>query len=142
MFKCYHCGHEFDEPTNECNMPVDPNDERAGCPNCGSPDFELVGTCIECGAAKVDENLFNGMCIDCIRHAAYDVRKTMDYGNDRKEAVELNGVLAFALSTVQIEAILTNWLMTNGDIEAEGFKFATDDIYDFSDWLVEHREDG
>ena len=89
---------------------------------------------------KCKESLVNGMCIDCTKEAAHDMRTAFDYGADRTEVVELNGVLATAFSKVQIEAILTNYLMNNGDFAAECKRFALDDKFDFADWLSERRK--
>jgi hypothetical protein len=139
MYICLHCGHEFDEIDRKHY------DHGTGvweeyCPNCGSEDFEEASECVECGAVKCADNLINGMCEDCINIAAEDMRQAYEYGADRTEVVEINGVLAMAFSKVQIEAILTNYLMNNGDFAAECKRFALDDKYDFTDWLSERRK--
>ena len=138
MYICLHCGHEFDDPKKDYDRGTGHWDEE--CPNCGSEDFEEAAECVECGAVKCSDNLINGMCADCINIAAEDMRQAYEYGADRTDVVELNGVLAMAFSKVQIEAILTNYLMNNGDFAAECKRFALDDEYDFTDWLAERRK--
>ena len=40
MYYCNCCGETFYHPTNRYNRVVDRWDEDAGCPFCGSEDFE------------------------------------------------------------------------------------------------------
>lgn len=140
MYICLHCGHKFTNATNRYNRIVNRWEDDAECPNCGSEDFEEAEECVECGALKGADNLIHGMCDDCINIAAEDMRQAYEYGADRTEVVEINGVLAMAFSKVQIEAILMNHLMNNGDFAAECKKFALDDKFDFTDWLAERRK--
>lgn len=141
MWYCLHCGHEFEEPVNRYNKRwSDSDDSEQTCPNCGSHDIEEGEECVECGAVKSPENLILGWCADCLNQAAEDMRTAYEYGAEHTEVVELNGVLASAFSKVQIEAILTNYLMNNGDFGKECKDFALDDKYDFADWLNERRE--
>ena len=141
MYICIHCGHEFDEPTNRYNKRwSDSDDSEPCCPNCGSPDIEEAEECSECGRMHAEESIINGMCADCVKKAANDVRLAYQYGAERTEMIELNGVLATALTRVQIEAILEHYLITNGDLENECFRFATDDEYDFVEFLKEREQ--
>ena len=140
MFICLHCGHQFTNPTNRYNKAINRWEDDAECPNCGSEDFEEAEECVECGALKCADYLINGMCEDCIKEAAHDMRTVFEYAQDNTELVEINGVLSNALTKVQIEAILTNYLMNNGDLSAECYRFAMDDPDIFSDWLAERRK--
>lgn len=140
MYICLHCGHKFTNATNRYNRIVNRWEDDAECPNCGSEDFEEAEECVECGALKMSDNLIHGMCDDCINIAAEDMRQAYEYGADRTEVVEINGVLVMAFSKVQIEAILMNHLMNNGDFAAECKKFALDDKFDFTEWLAERRK--
>lgn len=141
MWYCLHCGASFDEPTNRYNKRwTDTDDSEPYCPNCESVDVEEGEPCVECGAVKAADFLINGMCEDCINESAEDMRLAFMYGADRTECVELNGVLAMAFSPVQIEAILTNYIMNNGDMAKECKTFCLDDKYDFTDWLAERRK--
>lgn len=138
MFICMHCGHVFDEPRKEYDKDTGHWDEW--CPNCGSEDFEETAECCECGRLHAEGSMINGMCADCVKKAANDVRLCYQYGAARTEMIELNGVLATALTRVQIEAILEHYLITNGDLENECFRFATDDEYDFVEFLKEREQ--
>lgn len=139
MYICLHCGHTFDEIDRKHY------DRSTGvweeyCPNCGSEDFEEAEECVECGAVKSADYLMNGWCEDCIRSAADDMRTAYEYGNDRTCGLELNGVLYRAFSRIQIEAILENWLMINGDLAKECREFALDDTDDFTNWLNRRKK--
>lgn len=139
MYICLHCGHTFAEIDRKHYDPSTGVWEEY-CPNCGSEDFEEADECVECGAVKSADYLINGLCEDCIKSAAEDMRLVYQYGSARTAVIELNGVLARAFTRVQIEAILENWLMTNGDFGKECFQFATDDEGDFAEWLKEENK--
>lgn len=137
---CLHCGHRFTNPTNRYNKAINRWEDDAECPNCGSEDFEDAEACSECGTEHLEENLIHGLCEECIKKAARDVRTGVKYGADRTTPVEINGVLAAAYSTEEINAILLNHIMNNGDLGFWARQFATDDKYDFSYWLSERRD--
>lgn len=139
FFVCLHCGHEFswEELKRTYDRGTGHYDDE--CPNCGSEDIEEAESCVECGAVKSKDSLINGICAGCIKEAADDMRLAYQYGAERTSVIELNGVLARAFTRVQIEAILENWLMVNGDFGKECFQFATDDEGDFAEWLNEKR---
>lgn len=139
MYVCMDCHHEFDRPKKTHNGGYY-EEEWYECPDCGSTDYEELAECSECGAEKIKDHLINGMCEDCINEAASDMRKVYEYGADRTQCVEMNGVLARAFTRVQIDAILTNWLMANGDFGKEAKEYALDDTDDFSMWLNERRK--
>ena len=140
FFVCLHCGHEFswEELKRTYDRGTGHYDDE--CPSCGSEDIEEAESCVECGAVKSKDSLINGICAGCIKEAAEDMRLAYQYGADRTSVIELNGVLAMAFTRVQIEAILENWLMTNGDFGKECFQFATDDEGDFAEWLKEEKK--
>lgn len=138
MYICLHCGHTFETPVKYMyNTAVKMWDEDASCPNCGSEDFEEAAECRECGALRSADSLIDGLCEGCLQEAASDLEKAYEYGNERKQAVEVNGILARAFTATQIEDILTGWLMNNGDFEKEFHDFALDDWHDFAEWLKE-----
>ena len=140
FFVCLHCGHEFswEELKRTYDRGTGHYDDE--CPNCGSEDIEEAESCVECGAVKSKDSLINGICAGCIKEAADDMRLAYQYGAERTSVIELNGVLAMAFTRVQIEAILENWLMVNGDFGKECFQFATDDEGDFAEWLKEEND--
>ena len=134
MYICLHCGHEFEKPNTTHNGGYW-EEEWNECPNCGSEDFEEAAECVECGAVKSVDYLVNGWCEDCLNIAAEDYKTVFEYGADRTQVVELNGVLAREYSRTEIEAILLNHLMNNGNLKKATKDFAFDDKPDFAEWM-------
>lgn len=124
---CIHCGHHFEEIDRKHY------DRAAGvweeyCPNCGSEDFEEAVHCIKCDEFVPEDNMVGSICKGCLEKRIND-EEALAYGNDRKEAVELNGFLAYIFSASEIEYILKANI-------PKGYarRYITDDIYDFSEW--------
>ena len=137
-YVCIHCGHHFTEPHNRYNRRWSDSDESEQyCPNCGSEDFEEAGHCIKCDEDFPLEQMVVSICRGCVEKAqTFD--NALRYGADRKESVEINGFLAWAFTTSDIEEILTNVLRIEAGHEVgkeDAHKYLSDDIYDFSEWL-------
>lgn len=140
MYVCIHCGHEFDEPSNRYNTRwSDSDDSEPCCPNCGSPDIEEAEKCIECGAVKPEGETIFGFCEDCLDRAADDFDTVQAYGADRTEAVEINGLYAWAMSKDEIELACLSWMMAHRDPKKDARAFALDDKYDYAGWLKERK---
>ncbi len=120
---CIHCGHHFEEHYDPAT-----GTWEEYCPNCGSEDFEEAGHCIKCDEFFPLDKMVGSICRDCLEKRMND-DTALAYGNDRKEAVELNGFLAYIFSASEIDEILKA-NMPKGYAR----KYITDDIYDFSEW--------
>ena len=140
MYKCLHCGYEFDQPTNRYNLTVKQHDEEGFCPNCGSVDFEEAEQCDICGEWHAADYLRGGVCEKCRERD--DPREAYAYGSARKSCVELNGFLAYAYSAQEIEAALWQDLMSSRPALVKEYanKYITDDIGDFAEWLKEEKQ--
>lgn len=72
MNRCFNCGHIFtDEETavweERHGLERGPYEKFCGCPVCKG-DFETdVGICDCCGEAFSEDDLYNGLCIDCLK---------------------------------------------------------------------------
>lgn len=141
MFKCMHCGHEFDEPTNRYNRSITRPDEDGFCPNCGSDFFEEAEQCELCGEWHEVGYLHCGICEKCA--ARDDFREAYAYGAARKSCVELNGFLAYAYSAQEIEGMLWQDLISSRPslVKEYANRFMTDDTGDFIDWYKEEHKD-
>jgi len=99
---------------------------------------EMV-TCPICEQEVPDEQCIWGVCDKCLAEAeTFDT--AMDYGNDRKVAIEINGYLAYEFSADEIEEILKRELalfLLTGCMDYHGY--LTDDSSDFADWLKEQK---
>lgn len=71
MFKCYECGHIFDEGEearwqesrgefwgSECY------EELTGCPLCGE-NYDFTTPCEVCGSEHFEDELEDGLCEEC-----------------------------------------------------------------------------
>lgn len=138
MYKCLHCGHEFEE--------IDRRHYDRGtgvweeyCPNCGSEDFEECFKCAVCDENFVEEEMIGcHVCKDCLDKSVTFVN-ALRYGKERTESVEINGFLAWCFSPEQIESILLKNLQTESQDWRQRMtrEFCTDDKYDFADFLSE-----
>lgn len=140
MFKCMHCGHEFEEIDRKHY------DNSTGvweeyCPNCGSEDIEEAAQCEICGDWHAADYLHCGVCEKCAE--LDDPREAYAYGSARKSCVELNGFLAYSYSAQEIEAALWKDLMSSRPslVKEYANKFITDDLGDFAEWYKEEHKD-
>ena len=64
MYKCLECGHIFDE--GEARSWTESWGESfTGCPCCGGA-FERTTYCTNCDGEFLDEELYDGWCIECL----------------------------------------------------------------------------
>jgi len=99
---------------------------------------EMV-TCPICEQEVPDDECWYGACDKCLMKAE-TFENALDYGNDRKVAVEINGYLAYEFSADEIEEILKRELALcrlTGCTDYHGY--LTDDSSDFADWLIERN---
>ncbi len=71
MFRCESCGHLFEEgeqavweETHGLDSP--PYETWSGCPVCKG-DYEEVHQCRDCGDWHSDDELYDGLCENCLR---------------------------------------------------------------------------
>lgn len=137
MYICIHCGHHFDEPHNRYNRRwSDSDDSQQYCPNCGSEDFEEAGYCEKCDDYFPTGDVVGCYCKKCIVKAQ-TLNRAMKYGADRKEAIEINGLLAWSFSATEIEEMLLRHFMNTSENWQKRMveEYCSDDLTDFSDWL-------
>ena len=71
MYRCCECGNLFEEgeqavweETHGLDSP--PYEKWSGCPVCKG-DYEEVHQCKECGDWHSDDELYDGLCANCLR---------------------------------------------------------------------------
>lgn len=65
MYICEECGEVFEVPINW----VEPHgEELSGCPYCKGAYVEVI-ECSLCGDYHRDEDLYDGICIECIKNS-------------------------------------------------------------------------
>ena len=141
MYKCMHCGHDFEKPKITHNGGYW-EEEWAECPNCGSEDYEEYENCLECGAQKIPEALTHGFCKDCIETMEDEFQLVYDYGEQERAMVAGNGIFDYAFSADEINLALMYWLMNKRDPKKEARRFAKKNENDFTYFLKERKENG
>lgn len=135
MWICNDCGAVFENPREYYEH--DTGYHEIDCPHCGSGDIDEAKRCSGCDEWVNEKNLVNGLCPACIERHASDYETVKAYGADRKEAVEINGFLAWAFTPTEIEEILERELKNSGNTKGYAHTFATDDTDDLTNWLNE-----
>lgn len=87
MFRCENCGKTFETMahyTESNGFPHPPFEEWDGCPFCGESRPTEVETCDGCGETVDVDDLYYGLCADCLRErCTYD--SALGYLQDRDE---------------------------------------------------------
>lgn len=126
---------------NEDNPMVMGGDGITAARSAELDEPEMV-VCDLCGEEVPDEECLWGVCDSCLAKAE-TFGNAMDYGEDRKVSVELNGYLAYEFSADEIEEILKRELSDSYIIGwTSVHNFLTDDSSDFAGWLKERKKGG
>lgn len=64
MYKCDNCGCEFEEPYK---LQEDTGEIFNVCPDCKETDYYELETCKICGEYFNQDELWNGMCEQCLK---------------------------------------------------------------------------
>lgn len=147
MYKCLDCGHVFDDGEQEvweesrgefwgapCSEVVD------GCPRCHG-DYEEAKKCSICGGVFVDDDLFGGVCEECIEKHGKDIGMVLRVSSHQQEEIRLNCLFTNFFKKNEIEKILFEELTKkhlNGEIDFK--KFIEDDIEWFGEYLAKEVE--
>lgn len=134
MYKCLECGHIFDDG-EEKKWTEGYGEELIGCPIC-SGTFAEAKTCIICGSEYLDEELWNGVCHDCVNDCKKDFEKVYELAKDEKVAVKINSLLASLLTPTEIERILYHHILATGE-ETDCSEFIESDV----EWFTEQLAD-
>lgn len=137
-FKCYECGHIFEEfkkiDTDEKivfgefqGKPIyddGGDDYDFCCPKCGG-EYEETRKCAICGEEYLEDELVDGVCEECISEYKYDIEMCYTIGAYETENIELNSFLAAMYTKEDIEAILYKDLLEyqkeNRYVDCESF---------------------
>lgn len=138
MWKCKDCGAVFEEPLQERWTDRFEGQTYGGideyCPECKSQEFEEAIPCLECNEFVGESELHNGICKSCLYDEALDADTAYFYGQEHKETVEINGLLAYLFDGDELEEALLKLALVkfnNGDHA----KYCMDDPDSFSDFI-------
>lgn len=109
MYKCLDCGRILDDDDLKSERSY-VSDYMGGCYEdysccpCGG-DIEEVERCESCGEYFPNEDLSDGICLDCLKEYA-TIENAIECGNDAKESIKINGFLASCFSAGEVEKLL------------------------------------
>lgn len=148
MYKCLECGHIFEE--GEQARWNDPRGEYAGvpcsetmygCPLCKG-NYKKTVSCEICESAHLENELYGGVCIECIDGYRKDAEMCFKVSEGEKEQIKINAFLASIFDENDIEHILYEIVKSEkGSLDCS--KFIDEDLYWFGDRLAEEvKNDG
>lgn len=138
MYKCYDCGHIFDEGEEKYIGDGWKEPIEAVCPVCKGNFVEAV-RCNCCKGVFLEEELEDGFCQECIDEKLNEYRfgkiqKLYLICSDEKEKVELNPFIAYMFSESQINELLLRELIESDKIKKiDCFDFIKEDM----DWFID-----
>jgi len=162
MYKCLNCGHVFEDGEQKVvkenhGLPGGFYETSEYCPICGG-DFEETKPCKVCGSEQLDDDLYDGFCLDCLRESI-TYNRLLEYLIDRDLLPHFMFEFYFDSSIPErvsdkLKETLREWYlrMRANDI----LTFKTDFLqlckkyilegdgecgrYDYAEWLSEKRE--
>lgn len=121
MYKCYECGHIFEE--GEQNYSGDGWNEPIleVCPVCRG-SFGEAKVCSRCGGRFLEDELTEGLCEDCAnkaieKYSFNHITELYLMASNEKEEVELNAFIASMFSPSQINELLLRELLKSDKIK-------------------------
>ena len=142
MYKCAECGHVFDEPY----LYQEPHGETTECcPKCMGGGFQAARQCGRCGSWHLEEDLFGGVCRDCLVESITP-EAAEQYAFDRKVATDFSAAYLGSdlryCGTEMYRVIQSAYRVGKGRAAFARRWVAEDDIAleDYAAWLRERRE--
>lgn len=137
MFKCYNCGHIFDD--GEQSTWIERHglewggESCSGCPLCDGQYGEAI-SCKRCGGAFLPDELVEGFCNDCIEELKDEYRFNVERCNEIFEEPNNEDINPFLLSFFSYERI--NDILLNKLLELKEYM-----AIDCKKYIDEHTED-
>jgi len=97
MYKCVDCGHLFEEGEQRTYKEAHGfsdgfAEEFSVCPVCGG-DYEETTRCAFCGGEHLESELYDGVCLDCLR-------KKATYANILNYLIDTDALCLFMMESV------------------------------------------
>ena len=147
-YKCLECGHIFDEG-EEWRWVESHGEHMTGCPICGCA-YDEACQCDKCGAYHLSDELYSGLCADCLGDMATP-QNIADYAESDTLLAEDFYAYYYdsfiAGTSVQLRQLLRGGLLQraslellNGhtDTQEKCRKYITEDeehLTDFAEWI-------
>ena len=145
-YKCLDCGHIF-EDGEEAHWRegrgefwgFSCSEEMTGCPLCHG-DYKETTPCAVCGAEHLEDELFGGVCEECIDVCRKDFDLCEKICTERKE-ISISWLLASIFEPSDIEQILKEYIKERmPDVDCSAY--IDEDIDVFGEALAEEVKKG
>lgn len=133
-YKCRDCEHIFDEGEEAVwqERLGEYDKEMIGCPWCHSNAYDETKQCEICGEDHLDDELFGGVCEECLDKARHDFKLCRKICGDEKWEIKINALLASLFDEGDIEQILMEYIAKRCE-NVDCSKFIDND----ADWFGE-----
>ena len=147
MLKCLECGHVFSEydlntweESRGEHFGIPCYEKMSGCPICEG-DYEETVQCAVCGSEHLEDELFGGVCSECIDEYRKDFNACYEISIGETKEIKINALLASLFDVSDIEQILKEYIRDKWK-DVDGSKFIDEDIQWFGEKISEEVKNG
>lgn len=131
MYKCVDCGIVFENPESWLEdrgefWGVSCSERVYGCPKCRG-DYEEAEKCGICEELFFLDELYGGVCKECLYSNSGDAELWLKIGNAQKNSIKINSFLSDMFTEGQIEEILTREMRILNNIKNIDCSFYIDE---------------
>lgn len=144
-YKCLECGNIFEEGEQAhwsesrgeyWGTPC--SEEMSGCPLCKG-DYEETTPCKICGSEHLEDELYGGVCNECIDEYRKDFNACYEVSFGETEEIKINALLASLFDVSDIEQILKEYIRDKWQ-DVDCGPFIDSDISWFGERLAEEAK--
>ena len=147
MLKCLECGHVFSEydlntweESRGEHFGIPCYEKISGCPICEG-DYEETVQCAVCGSEHLEDELFGGVCSECIDEYRKDFNACYEISIGETKEIKINALLASLFDVSDIEQILKEYIRDKWkDVDCS--QFIDEDIQWFGEKISEEVKNG
>lgn len=147
MLKCLECGHVFSEydlntweESRGEHFGIPCYEKISGCPICEG-DYEETVQCAVCGSEHLEDELFGGVCSECIDEYRKDFNACYEISIGETKEIKINALLASLFDVSDIEQILKEYIREKWkDVDCS--QFIDEDIQWFGEKISEEVKNG
>ena len=147
MLKCLECGHVFSEydlntweESRGEHFGIPCYEKMIGCPICEG-DYEETVQCAVCGSEHLEDELFGGVCSECIDEYRKDFNACYEISIGETKEIKINALLASLFDVSDIEQILKEYIRDKWkDVDCS--QFIDEDIQWFGEKISEEVKNG
>lgn len=145
--KCLECGHVFSEydlntweESRGEHFGIPCYEKISGCPICEG-DYEETVQCAVCGSEHLEDELFGGVCSECIDEYRNDFNACYEISIGETKEIKINALLASLFDVSDIEQILKEYIRDKWkDVDCS--QFIDEDIQWFGEKISDEVKNG